>query len=116
MTTNFVAQLEGVTKRYGDVMALDHATIRVQPGEVLALLGPNGAGKTTAVSLMLGLLRPDSGAVSLFGRNPGDIAAKVRIGAMLKISGVPPTLTVREHLDSFSAYYPNPLPVSQVLD
>src|SRR5690606_2161132 len=91
-------------------------TIRVRPGEVLALLGPNGAGKTTAVSTLLGLLRPDAGAASLFGARPDDMAAKVRIGAMLQISGVPPTLTVREHIESFAAYYPDPLPVEESLE
>jgi len=83
---------------------------------VLALLGPNGAGKTTAVSTLLGLLRPDAGAVSLFGASPDDVAAKVRVGAMLQISGVPPTLTVREHVESFAAYYPAPLPVERALE
>ena len=116
MNENFVAQLEGVSKHYGDVPALDDATIRVRRGEVLAVLGPNGAGKTTAVNLMLGLLRPDEGAVSLFGTSPEDVAAKVRVGAMLQISGVPPTLTVREHLTSFAAYYPSPLPVGAVIE
>ncbi len=116
MTQRYVSQLEGVTKRYGDVLALDDATLRVRPGEVLAVLGPNGAGKTTAVSLMLGLLRPDSGAVSLFGTSPESVAAKVRIGAMLQISGVPPTLTVREHLTSFAAYYPSPLAVDEAIE
>src|SRR5690606_41321174 len=115
-TQPYVAQLESVTKRYGDVLALDDATLRVNPGEVLAVLGPNGAGKTTAVHLMLGLLRPDEGAVSLFGTSPEDVAAKVRIGAMLQISGVPPTLTVREHLTSFAAYYPSPLPVNEAIE
>ena len=116
MNERYVSQLEGVTKRYGDVIALDDATLRVRSGEVLAVLGPNGAGKTTAVNLMLGLMRPDEGAVSLFGTSPEDVAAKVRIGAMLQISGVPPTLTVREHLTSFAAYYPAPLPVAQVIE
>ena len=116
MNETYVAQLEGVTKRYGDVLALDEVTLRVRPGEVLALLGPNGAGKTTAVSTLLGLLRPDSGAASLFGTSPDDVAAKVRVGAMLQISGVPPTLTVREHVASFAAYYPSPLPVDRALE
>ena len=116
MNETYVAQLERVTKRYGDVLALDEVTLRVRPGEVLALLGPNGAGKTTAVSTLLGLLRPDSGAASLFGTSPDDVAAKVRVGAMLQISGVPPTLTVREHVASFAAYYPSPLPVDRALE
>ena len=116
MNETYVSQLERVTKQYGDVIALDDVTLRVKRGEVLALLGPNGAGKTTAVNLMLGLLRPDQGAVSLFGTSPDDVAAKVRIGAMLQISGVPPTLTVREHLESFASYYPAPLPVAKVVE
>ena len=116
MNERYVAQLERVTKRYGHVLALDEVTLRVRPGEVLALLGPNGAGKTTAVSTLLGLLRPDAGAVSLFGASPDDVAAKVRVGAMLQISGVPPTLTVREHVESFAAYYPAPLPVERALE
>src|SRR5690554_5963406 len=115
MNERYVAQLERVTKRYGHVLALDEVTLRVRPGEVLALLGPNGAGKTTAVSTLLGLLRPDAGAVSLFGASPDDVAAKVRVGAMLQISGVPPTLTVREHLESFAAYYPRPLRVDDAI-
>src|SRR5690554_3034696 len=93
-----VAELRNATKRYGDVVALDGVDLQVRPGEVLALLGPNGAGKTTAVSLLLGLMRPTSGTATLFGSSPTDMAAKVRIGAMLQTSGVPATLTVREHI------------------
>ncbi len=115
MNETYVAQLERVTKRYGDVLALDEVTLRVGAGEVLAVLGPNGAGKTTAVSTLLGLLRPDDGVASLFGTSPNDVAAKVRVGAMLQISGVPPTLTVREHLTAFAAYYPAPLPVDEAI-
>jgi len=115
MNETYVAQLERVTKRYGPVMALDAVTLRVRAGEVVAVLGPNGAGKTTAVSTLLGLLRPDEGAASLFGTSPDDVAAKVRVGAMLQISGVPPTLTVREHLESFAAYYPRPLRVDDAI-
>ncbi|HEX7039967.1 MAG TPA: ABC transporter ATP-binding protein [Trueperaceae bacterium] len=115
MNETYVAQLERVTKRYGDVLALDEVTLRVRAGEVLAVLGPNGAGKTTAVSTLLGLLRPDEGAVSLFGTSPNDVSAKVRVGAMLQISGVPPTLTVREHVTAFAAYYPAPLAVDDAI-
>jgi len=118
MTNNLhpVAELRGVTKRYGPVLALDDVDLAVRPGEVMALLGPNGAGKTTAVSLLLGLLRPNGGSVSLFGRRPDAIEAKVRVGAMLQIPGVPATLTVREHLASFASYYPASLPLHQVME
>ena len=110
-----VAELRNATKRYGDVLALDAVDLQVRPGEVLALLGPNGAGKTTAVSLLLGLMRPTSGTATLFGSSPTDMAAKVRIGAMLQTSGVPATLTVREHIQSFANYYPNPMPVDEAI-
>lgn len=56
-----VASLARVTKRYGAATALDGVDLALRPGELLALLGSNGAGKTTAVSLLLGLQRPDAG-------------------------------------------------------
>ena len=67
---NSLAQLSGVSKRFGAVLALDGLDLEVRPGELLAVLGPNGAGKTTAISLMLGLLPPDSGVAYLFGQSP----------------------------------------------
>ncbi len=115
MNETLAAQLVGATKRFGKVVALDDVTLNVRSGEVLAVLGPNGAGKTTAVKLMLGLLRPDEGSARLFGHDPDDVSAKVRIGVMLQISGVPPTLTVREHIESFSVYYPTPLPIEEAI-
>ena len=110
-----VARLEGVSKRYGAVKALDGIDLTVHQGEVLALLGPNGAGKTTSVGLLLGLLEPDAGAVSLFGMDPASRAARERSGAMLQVSRMPEAISVREHLELFSSYYPQPLPVDEVL-
>jgi ABC-type cobalamin/Fe3+-siderophores transport system ATPase subunit len=77
-TTSRGVHLQGVTKRYGDVLALDHVDLDIQTGEFVGLLGPNGAGKTTAISLMLGLRRPDSGSVRLLGANPIDSVARRR--------------------------------------
>ncbi len=111
-----VAELKGVRKHYGEVRALRGVDLQVRSGEVLALLGPNGAGKTTTVGLLLGLLKPTAGEVSLFGGDPSSTAAKVRVGAMLQISGVPATLKVREHLELFASYYPAPLPVARALE
>ena len=70
MDTETVAQLSAVSKRRGAVLALDTLDLAVRRGEVYALLGPNGAGKTTAISLLLGLLRADSGEARLFGLPP----------------------------------------------
>src|SRR5687768_6641059 len=104
------AQLTGVTKRYGDVAALCGVDLQIRPGELLALLGANGAGKTTAVRILLGLTAPTSGTARVFGGDPRDRTTRNRLGAVLQIARVPETLRVREHIDLFSSYYPNPMP------
>jgi len=110
-----VARLETVTKTFGPVAALLDFDFDVRAGELTATLGPNGAGKTTAIKLLLGLIRPTSGRVSVFGADPADAATRTRVGAMLQVGRVPETLRVAEHLDLFSSYYPNPLPISDAL-
>src|SRR3954463_9475320 len=91
-----VARLQGASKRYGAVLALDRVDLDVRRGEVLAVLGPNGAGKTTAISLLLGLLRTDTGSATLFDSPPQALSARRRAGAMLQTAGVPETLAVGE--------------------
>ncbi len=115
ITRPVIARLEGVSKRYGAVQALDGLDLEIRQGEALALLGPNGAGKTTSVALLLGLLRPDAGRVSLFGMDPSSPAARTRSGVMLQVSRLPEVITVREHLELFASYYPKPLAVDEVL-
>lgn len=110
-----VAELRNVTKRFGSVTALDGVDVSIKRGQVLALLGPNGAGKTTAVRLVLGLSYPGSGEVRVFGRDPHEIEARRRVGIMLQLGRVPETLRVREHVQLFSSYYPNPMPFSEVI-
>jgi ABC-2 type transport system ATP-binding protein len=110
-----IARLHSATKRYGQTTALDQLTLNLHPGEVVALLGPNGAGKTTAVRLLLGLIAPTSGSVRVMGRDPRDASARTGIGAMLQVTRVPETLKVREHIDLFRSYYPNPLPADEIV-
>jgi ABC-2 type transport system ATP-binding protein len=110
-----VASLEGVNKNYGEIKALRNVEFRVRAGEVVALLGPNGAGKTTAVKLLLGLLQPNSGRARVFGGDPTNPENRMRTGAMLQVGRVPETLRVREHIDLFSSYYPNPMQPAEVL-
>ena len=110
-----VASLAGVNKNYGDVRALRGVNFQVRAGEVVALLGPNGAGKTTAVKLLLGLMQPNAGKVRVFEGDPTNPENRIRTGAMLQVAKVPETLRVREHIDLFSSYYTNPMPVEQVL-
>lgn len=111
-----VAQLHGVTKRYGNKVALDNLTLALHPGEVVALLGPNGAGKSTAVRLMLGLIAPATGDVRVFGSDPRNAGARMRIGAMLQVARIPEMLRVREHLDLFRSYYPKPLAMREIVE
>jgi len=110
-----VASLEGVSKNYGAVRALRGVNFAVHAGEVVALLGPNGAGKTTAVKLLLGVMQPLAGKVRVFGGDPVNPQNRLRTGAMLQVARVPETLKVREHIDLFSSYYRNPLPLETVL-
>jgi ABC-2 type transport system ATP-binding protein len=110
-----VATLTNLTKRYGATVALDGLSLSLRPGEVVALLGPNGAGKSTAVKLLLGLIAPTTGTARVFGSNPREATTRTRVGAMLQVARVTETLRVREHLDLFRSYYPNPLPVADIL-
>ena len=63
-----VIALEGLTKRFGDIVAVDDLTFQLAPGRVIGLLGPNGAGKTTTLRLLLGLVAPTSGSATIEGR------------------------------------------------
>src|SRR5882757_54408 len=110
-----VAALTGVTKKYGPNTALDGLSLELRAGEVVALLGPNGAGKSTAVRLLLGLTGPTEGAVRVFGCAPRTAATRPRVGAMLQVGSVPKSLKVREHIDLFRSYYPAPLAFDEVM-
>ena len=109
------ATLASVTKHYGPVHALRGLDFEIHPGELVALLGANGAGKTTAVRILLGLTKPTSGTARVFGGDPRDRATRTRLGAVLQVARVPETLRVREHIHLFSSYYPNPMPMDEVI-
>jgi len=116
MIDSIPVQLTGLTKVYpGGIAAVRAVSLTVAPGQTLALLGPNGAGKTTTIRAILGRVRPTLGTVRVFGRDPRDVATRLRIGTMLQIAELPAGLTVREHITLFSAYYPQPLAIEETL-
>ena len=77
----------GLVKRYGEIVAVDHVDLTVEPGDVFGYLGPNGAGKTTSLRMMLGLIRPTEGRVKLFGRDPLIDGAKALDGVAGFVEG-----------------------------
>jgi ABC-2 type transport system ATP-binding protein len=108
-------ELVNLTKSYGDVRAVRGINLTINRGETLALLGPNGAGKTTTIDMMLGLVRPDAGTVSLFGASPRDAVEAGTVSGMLQTGSPPEYLSVRELVTMIASLYPNPLKVSDVL-
>jgi ABC-2 type transport system ATP-binding protein len=109
MSNEFWAELTGVKKRFGKTVALDGLDLQVRPGELFSVLGPNGAGKSTAVSLMLGLLRPEAGEARLFGLSPLLVEPRRQVGVMMQEVTLAPELRVREHIALVASYYPQPL-------
>ncbi|GAA3446113.1 ABC transporter ATP-binding protein [Planomonospora venezuelensis] len=101
-----LARAVGVSRRYGDVLALDELSLDIRSGELVGLLGPNGAGKSTLINLFVGLRRPSSGRVELLGGSPADPARRLSIGVTPQETGLPPTLRVREVVDFVAAHFP----------
>lgn len=112
-----VIEVEAVTKKYGDVVAVNGVSLSVDRGECMALLGPNGAGKTVATEMMEGFRRPDSGTVRVLGRDPrrGGVEWKARIGIVLQSTRDLEDLTVRESVGHFASYFPGARPVDEVI-
>jgi ABC-2 type transport system ATP-binding protein len=110
-----IVSLDNVTRRFGDVTAIERLSFEIGRGETVALLGPNGAGKTTATETLLGLIEPYEGDVRLYGGPPSDAIARGRVGAMLQDAGVPQGVTVAELVELIRALYPDPLPLGDVL-
>ncbi|NTV52832.1 MAG: ABC transporter ATP-binding protein [Candidatus Firestonebacteria bacterium] len=99
--------VEKVGKRFKDVVAVDGVSLQVPAGQYLGLLGPNGAGKTTLVEMIEGIQSPDTGAISVLGKNWKDHAPwlRRRIGLALQETRFVDKLTTREILDLFGSFY-----------
>jgi ABC-2 type transport system ATP-binding protein len=108
-------ELNGLVKSFGPVQAVRSIDVTINRGETVALLGPNGAGKSTTIDMLLGLLDPDSGSTSVFGRSPRDAVAAGAVGAMLQTGAVIRDVTVRELITMMAALYPHSLDVDEVI-
>jgi ABC-2 type transport system ATP-binding protein len=95
---------EKLSKRYGDLAAVDAVSLTVERGEVYGFLGPNGAGKTTTLRMLLGLVRPCSGTARVLGQPPGTPAALSRTGALVEGPGFYPYLSGRANLRVLARY------------
>jgi len=109
-------RLCGVTKRYGDLTAVDDLNLEIATGSTVALLGPNGAGKSTTVGMLMGLVRPDAGETLVGGRAPRAAVSSGGIAAMLQDCGLMPGVTIGELIELGRRSYPRPLPAGEALE
>ena len=109
-----VIVIDGVSKRFEDVTALNNVSLDVQAGEIFGLIGPNGAGKTSLVRTITGTIEPDSGEIHVFGEAPGQ-GADDRIGFLPQAFAPPARLTGREILSYYAGLYPSHRIVDEVL-
>jgi ABC-2 type transport system ATP-binding protein len=110
--------VEHLTKRYGDLAAVDDVSFDVPSGQLLAVLGPNGAGKTTTLEMLEGFTAPTSGTVRVLGGDPrrGGRRWRARVGLVLQATSLDAELTVAATLALYARLYPDPRPVGEVLD
>lgn len=103
MSDEGVVRLDGLTKSFGPVRAVDGLTFTMEPGRVTGFLGPNGAGKTTSLRMLLGLVRPTSGTATISGHRYDALPRPMRsVGAALEASSFHPGRTARDHLRAYA--------------
>jgi ABC-2 type transport system ATP-binding protein len=114
-------ELRGATKSFPTtggrtVRAVRGIDLDIERGSTVALLGPNGAGKSTTIDMLLGLTRPDSGTVRVFGEPPQEAVGAGRVGAMLQVGQLIDGAQVRELVAMAASLYPDPLDVDATLE
>ncbi|HKI58977.1 MAG TPA: ATP-binding cassette domain-containing protein [Trueperaceae bacterium] len=102
---NNAVAVAGLSKRFGDTVAVDAVDLEIAQGELFSLLGPNGAGKTTLMSMLAGLLRPDAGRATIAGRPAGSAAARAVLGVVPQDVALYPDLSARENLAFWGSMY-----------
>jgi ABC-2 type transport system ATP-binding protein len=111
-----VIDVNHLTKRYGDRVAVDDVSFAVERGEIFGILGPNGAGKTTTVESIAGLRAPDAGEISVLGLPPRHPRLRRRVGVQLQQSALPAKLRVGEALSLYASFYDTPADPAALVD
>ena len=113
-----VVEVKGLTKKYGDLIAVNEVSFDIVKGEIFGLLGPNGAGKTTTVELIEGLRKPDTGFLKVCGIDVSKGIDKVKelIGVQLQTTTIYDKIQVGEAIELFGSYYQRSLPTDEILD
>ncbi len=114
---NLAIEVVDLHKSFGTVEAVRGIDLQVKPGEIFALLGPNGAGKTTIIEMLEGFVSPTAGRMRVLDHDPSrhERAYREKIGIVLQETEVEPLLSVEESIELVRSYYPNPLPLEEVL-
>jgi len=99
----YAVEIDRVDKRFGAIVALDNASLRIRRGEVYGLLGPNGAGKTTLIRSLVGLVAPEQGTVTVLGQRMPQLDVLARVGYMTQQAALYPDLSAEENVRFFGA-------------
>jgi len=115
---DIAVEVKDLTKRYGDLIAVNNINFTIEKGEIFGLLGPNGAGKTTALEMIEGLRKPDVGSIQVCGIDVTKRADDVKeiIGVQLQSTSIYEKIKVGEVIGLFGGYYRKSLPADEVLE
>lgn len=115
---NSIIEVNNLTKKYGDVTALNGVSFAVEKGEVFGILGPNGAGKTTTVEIIEGLRKPDGGGIKVCDVDALKQSARIKeiIGVQLQATSIYDNIRVKEAIDLFGGYYRKSIPTGEILE
>ena len=105
-----IIETKDLTKKFRDLVAVDHVSLAIEAGECFGLLGPNGAGKTSLIRMIIGVSPPNEGTVRVLGGDPNDSAGRVRaaLGVAPQLDNLDPDLTVLQNLTTFARYFDIP--------
>jgi ABC-2 type transport system ATP-binding protein len=110
-----IMQISGLTKSFGEVRAVRGISFEIPAGSCFGLLGPNGAGKTTTIEMLEGIQKPDAGEILFRGR-PIDQKFRQKVGIQFQHTALPEFITVKETLELFSSFYPDPRTMEDVIE